>query len=142
MPEHVVDADLGVRWEPNAPDAVLLAGDGGRVVLAVRAHPDDVDDRSVVLCWSGVVWSCSGVPNDEALRFHRLYGKGLETVLWVGRVEQSELVRSLAAMVHDTSALRHDVLTLKEGIVEVIARSVTTCRVGGTTRRAARTYLA
>ena len=39
--EHVEAVDLGVTWEPNAPDAILLSADVGPSTLALNAHPND-----------------------------------------------------------------------------------------------------
>ena len=140
MSERVIEIDLGVRWEPNVPEAILIADDA-KVALAVRAHFDDVDRRSVVLRWSGVMWSCMGAPNDEALQHHRLYGKGLKGLHWAGQVESSSLLGALSPMVHDASGHTHYVVLLKEDLVEVIARSVECLRIAGTTREAALTSL-
>ena len=142
MTELVVEVDLGVRWEPNAPASVLIVGDDGSAALAMRAHFDDDDVRCVVLRWSDVCWTSMGGPNDEALRVHRLYGKGLENVHWAGRVESSDLTRTIASMVHDGSGLTRYVVLLKECVVEVVARAVSARRVGGDTLEAARRALA
>ena len=40
---------VDVTWEPNAPNAVLVSDDFGRGALAVRAHPNDSDQRVVLL---------------------------------------------------------------------------------------------
>ena len=62
------DLALGVplRWEPNAPDVFLVSDDMGRGALAQRAHPDDPDQRCVVLRWDVVSYALMGPPNDEA----------------------------------------------------------------------------
>ncbi|MCC2322747.1 hypothetical protein [Cellulomonas xiejunii] len=140
MPEHVIDHDLGVLWEPNAPEAVIVSQDAV-LTLALRAHPDDIDQRTVVLRWSGVVWWCAGAPNDEAVASHRLYQKGLDRVLWSGRVERSELVESLAPGSPRASGSTHDVVLLKEETVEVVACAVEVLRADGTPRDAARIAL-
>jgi hypothetical protein len=80
MAERVVRVGLGVKWEPNAPDAVMVSNDPGRTVLAARAHPDDSDQRNVVLVWSGVETATLGAPNDEAISGHRLWRHGLSEV--------------------------------------------------------------
>jgi hypothetical protein len=54
MADRVVRSGMNVRWEPNAPDAVMVSDDSGRTVLAVRSHPEDTDQRNVVLVWRGV----------------------------------------------------------------------------------------
>ena len=141
MAEHVRQLDLGVSWDPNAPDAVLMSDDRGRTSLAVRASVEDADRRSVVLVWTGVLFSSLGAPNDEAIAGHRLYDKGIREVLWAGGVEQSELVKSLEQQnrVHARHVptryddLEHHVVLLKEGVVEVVARALTIERHAGAT---------
>ncbi len=71
-------------------------------------------------------------PNDAAISGHRLYGRGLDQVLWAGEVLDSEWTADLERRnrVHPShqperfSELRHFVLPLKEDTVEVVARSV------------------
>jgi hypothetical protein len=73
MTERVVPSLAGIRWEPNAPAAVLIVTDDGLAALALRPHPDDTADDCVVLIWSGTREAAMGAPNDEALPGHRLY---------------------------------------------------------------------
>lgn len=139
--ENVVGIDLGVTWEPNAPEAWLVSDDNGRAALALKAHRDDPDRRCVVLIWSGVHSSWMADPNDEALSGHRLYSRGLREVLWAGVVRESDSVRALERQnrvhpSHDPSRfarLIHYVIPLKECVVEVIASAVAVQRVAGTT---------
>jgi hypothetical protein len=105
--------------------------------VSVRPHPEDDDPRVVVLLWSGVVRMSTGAPNDEALHLHRLSDRGLDRVMWLGRVEQSELVDTVAVMRHEASDLSHWVVPLKECLTEVVGRSVEVLRIAGTTRSAA-----
>ena len=92
MEERVVPLEIGVTWEPNAPDAVLVCDDRGSTSLALEAHPDDPDQRNVVLVWTGTESAALMPPNDEARSGHRLYGNGLSGLLWAGVVQDSELV--------------------------------------------------
>jgi hypothetical protein len=73
MGERVSAKDLGTVWEPNAPEAILISTDSGAAVLALRAHPDDADQRCVVVVWAGTELASFGGPNDEARSGHRLY---------------------------------------------------------------------
>jgi hypothetical protein len=57
--------------------------------------------------------------------------------MWLGRVEQSELVDTVAVMRHEASDLSHWVVPLKECLTEVVGRSVEVLRIAGTTRSAA-----
>lgn len=132
-----MNVDLGVTWDPNAPNAVLTASDMGHTLLTLRPHPDDSDRRSVVLEWSGSRLSCMSDPNDEAISGHRLFSKGLGDVLWAGLVEHSSLTMDLERQnsvhpLHDPSRfarLSHYVVLLKECVVEVVAADVLVRRV-------------
>ncbi len=145
MTEHVESLDLGVTWNPGAPDAILLAADGGPSTLALRAHRDDPDERCVVLVWDYARYASKAPPNDEAIEGHRLWGKGLDDVIWSGIVHDSELIAGLERQnrVHPRhrtarfEGLTHYVLPLKECVVEVVARDLTVRRFEGTTAEAA-----
>jgi len=147
--ERVDRLDVGTRWEPNAPDAVLVADDQGTVVLALNAHPEDEDHRAITLVWSGAHSATMGDPNDEAISGHRLYRTGLDAVHWAGVVHGSELIADLEARNrvhpgHDARQygdLRHYVLPLKECVVEVVATHLTMSRVEGSTKQAVATVL-
>jgi hypothetical protein len=97
MTEQVVSLDLGLTWEPNAPDAVLLAPDNEDARLAMRPHPNDPDRSMIVLRWVGTVRASLSAPNDEARHHHRLYGAGLRDLLWAGEVLDSEWTHELLA---------------------------------------------
>lgn len=145
MTEHVVALDLGVVWQPNAPEAMLLADDSGQTVLAINPHPDDQDQRCVVLVWTGTHSASLADPNDETISGHRLYDKGLSEVLWAGLVPRQRTHRSLERQgsVHPShepsrfDGLTHHVLQLKECVTDVVARAITVRRTGGTTLDAA-----
>lgn len=136
----------GVRWEPNAPDAVMVTGDRYAAVLALDAHFDDADDRCVVLVWKHATAAVMSPPNDEAIDGHRLWARGLDDVLWAGVVDDSEWVAALERenRVHDAhdpayfATLVHHVLPLKECVVEVVSRGPFRVeRVAGRTLEAA-----
>lgn len=76
MAEYVESLDLGVTWEPNAPDAILLAADFGPTTLPLRPHRDDPDERCVVLVWTNCHYACMTPPNDEAISGHRAVEEG------------------------------------------------------------------
>ncbi len=145
MTERVVPWIAGVRWEPNAPAAVLIATDAGLAALALRPHPADTDHNCVVVVWSGTQEAVMGAPNDEALPGHRLYERGLAELTWAGIVEHSERIARLeqASRIHPRhdaarfSRLHHYILPLKEDVVEVIAETVTVQRQPGSPLRAA-----
>lgn len=143
--ERVLPTLAGVRWNPGIPDAVLIVTDNGLAVLALRPHPDEGDPDCVVLVWSGSFEAVMGAPNDEALPGHRLYGRGLAGLIWVGLVEHSERIAGLEQRNrvhpgHDAerfSQLRHYILPLKEDTAEGIAETVTVQRHPGPTLHAA-----
>jgi hypothetical protein len=66
MVERVEALDLGVVWDPNAPEAILASNDRGRTVLALNPRHDDEDQRCVVLVWTGTRSACVADPNDES----------------------------------------------------------------------------
>ena len=138
MTEQVVPLDLGVMWEPNAPDAVLVSSDGGRAALALSAHASDEDQRAVVLVWTGCAAALMAPPNDEARDQHRLYDSGLRELLWAGVVEGSEWAAAVDAMRAGSSG-SHFVVLAKETTVEVLADAVSVVRVPGSTAEAAAT---
>lgn len=120
------------------PDAQLVARDDGTTLLILSAHPDDTDQRRVVLEWGGSRLSRMGVPNDEALSGHRLHGAGLANVLWIGEVTDSHDIVALegANHVHPRhnasmyATARHWIVPLKECTVEVVAHSIAVKRQG------------
>ncbi|MFN8159355.1 MAG: hypothetical protein U0R68_18225 [Candidatus Nanopelagicales bacterium] len=136
MTQQVVPLDLGVMWEPNAPDAVLVSTDSGRAALALIAHASDEDRRAVVLVWSGCAAALMAPPNDEARIQHRLYNSGLRDLLWVGVVEGSEWAAAVDAM-RAGSSVSHFVVLTKESTVEVLADALSVVRVPGSTAEAA-----
>lgn len=149
MTEHVNALDLGVRREPNAPSAILLSDDHGTTALAVNGHSDDHDQRCVVLVWSGTRSACLSDPNDEAISGNRLFGHGLNNVLWVGAVSDSDVIRALEVQnrthpSHDPARferLAHHIDLLKECVAEVVAEEISVHRVEGTTLEAATTSM-
>jgi hypothetical protein len=136
MTEHVAPLHLGVMWNPNAPDAVLVSTDDGRAALAMNAHPSDEDQRVVVLVWSGCHAAVMAPPNDEARDQHRLFGIGLRELLWAGEVEGSQWAATVDPLKARPPGTHFVVLT-KEATVEVLARALTVRRLPGSTRDAA-----
>jgi len=138
--ERVVDLELGTRWNPGAPDAVLLAQDIGAAVLALRAHMHDDDQRWVALRWPSARAAVMEPPNDEAISGHRLYRQGLDRIQWAGEVVDSEWIATSERMnrVHPHhrperyANLRHFVLLTKEAVVEAIAPTLEVVRVEAT----------
>ena len=150
MSEHVDALDLGVKWKPNAPSAILLSDDHGITALALDGHPDNPDQRCVVLVWSGTRSACLADPNDEAISRHRLFSHGLNRVMWAGAVRDSVAIRALKVQNrvhphHDSShfeRLTHYIVLLKECVVEVVAEEISVHRFEGTTLEAATSPIA
>jgi hypothetical protein len=136
MAEQVVPLDLGVMWEPNSPEAVLVATDDGRAALALNAHASDEDQRAVVLVWSSCTAALMAPPNDEARHLHRLYDCGLRELMWAGVVEGSEWAATFDAMQAGSPGTHFVVLT-KEAIVDVVALGLSVSAVPGSTAEAA-----
>ncbi|KGN32179.1 hypothetical protein N802_11005 [Knoellia sinensis KCTC 19936] len=145
MGERVVESGIRVQWEPNVPEAVMVSDDSGRTTLAVRAHPDDADQRPLVLFWRRVEFAALTAPNDESISGHPLWHSGLSDVRWLGLVERSSRIRALTVQnsVHPSHDQRrfdfldHYIAPLKECVAEVVAGSLETQRHGGSTLEAA-----
>ena len=142
MVERVEVLDLGVVWDPNAPEAILASNDLGRTVLALNPRNDDVDQRCVVLVWTGTARSARlSDPNDEAISGHRIHREGLNGLLWAGQVRDSETISRLEQQnrVHPGhnparfKGLVHHVVLLKEGAAEVVASTLSVRRLDGPT---------
>ncbi len=145
MSERVTQWDIGVRWDPNDPDAALIITGAGSAVLAMNPHADDVNKDCVVLTWSGVRAASAGPPNDEARAGHPLYRLGLSEIMWAGVVQDSAWIVGLERQNqvhprHDParfSRLVHYIVPLKENTAEVIAEASAVLRRPGPTLRAA-----
>lgn len=124
MTERVVPIDLDVRWEPNAPEAVLVVTDLGVARLTLEPHPDDPDRPPVVLTWLRVVASRFGPYNDEGIHHHPLWAAGLRDVLWAGEVLDSSWMTAVSGAVYMAPA-HHFVVRTKEAVVEVLADAMT-----------------
>ena len=119
----------------------MLSDDSGWTRLAVRPHPDDADQRNVVLVWESVEFASLSAPNDEAISGHRLWRAGLNDVPWLGLVEDSELIACLKKQnsVHPHHEPRrydfldHYIAPLKECVAEVVAHSLVVHRHDGST---------
>jgi hypothetical protein len=123
MVERVVPIELGVTWEPNAPDAALSVADYGPARLVLDAHFDDTDQSQVVLVFSRVLAARYGPYNDEGLHHHRLYDAGLAGLLWAGEVLDSAWIAEVVPAVAVTAieAKHHFIIVTKEALVEVLA---------------------
>jgi hypothetical protein len=139
MTVELVEVDIGVRWEPNAPSAIVVTDDLGSATVALRAHLDDGDQRTVVLRWSQCLAVVDGRFNDETRHLHPLYEQGLNGVLWIAEVRGSEWLESMRPAVSSSAAagVRHFVLPLKERTIEIAARGLGVSRSGAAPAAAA-----
>lgn len=132
MPQMVRNFEIGTKWEPSTPGAVLVASDLGETRLTLRAHVDDPDQSAVTLVFVGSLAARMEPKNDEALSGNSLYRAGLRDVSWIGEVIQSRLIANLEKKnrfdpLHDSRRfrqLRHWVVPLKEVLVEVVAEGI------------------
>jgi hypothetical protein len=132
---EVVAIDLGVRWEPNAPDEMLIQNESD-AWLILAPHFEDPDLDPVVLRWIHCWGALLGPPNDEARSGHPLWNRGLQSCLWAGEVIHSRWIADLEARNrvhprHDPmqfQGLRHFVLLLHDSTFETIARDVEVTR--------------
>jgi hypothetical protein len=105
----------------------MSIADDATATLTLRAHRDDVDQRSVTLVWAGALASRFGPYNDEALPYHRLYVAGLRGLLWSGEVLNSAWLAEVAPAVFRPPA-HHYVVPTKEALVEVLADGLSVLR--------------
>ena len=133
----VTPIEIGLTWEPNAPDAVLVSGDNSIAVLALNANVDDPSREAVVFTWAG----CQGARlepwNDEGILDHPLWGDGLKDVHWIGELASSYWLDEHPGSAGRDNGLRHFVLPLKECVIEVLADSFSISRRPGPTYEAA-----
>lgn len=99
-----------------------LAVVAGAARLKLGHHPDDADQRSVILTFERARHVSIGFPNDEGRLHHRLWDRGLDKIRCMGVVEDSELVAAVDRALACQSSLIHWVLLLKEGTAEVVAQ--------------------
>jgi hypothetical protein len=92
-----------LRWEPNAPDAVLAVVDSGLAVLALNPHVDEPNQDCVVFVGSGTWAAVMGPPKDEAPSGHRLSMRCPEAT-WLCRQRR----RGRAAAMTKPSGLAQD----------------------------------
>jgi hypothetical protein len=144
--EQAVLFDLGVRWSGGAPLPHLLSSGHRTFVAFYLDEPDpdwdgtyvhviDPTDEAPASLGVGEFMRCSAVklgpPNDEVLRGHRLYGRGLDGYgAYV--VENSRWVAELMEVnsVHDQyraenwADARHFLFVFHDETVEAVARDV------------------
>jgi hypothetical protein len=116
--EYVVPLDVMVRWDAIAPRAGIAGPVDGRAAVALAPHPDDADQRTVVLRWTGARSVVTSDPHTPLSR-HRLYEHGLRDIAWVGVVRKTDA---------DAEGLVQHLVLLDDRTVEVVAELLTVQR--------------
>jgi hypothetical protein len=143
--EYAVPVDLGVQWDTDAPLPYVLAASGRVLVLFYLRVPsgrwdgtsvevvDPTSERPAALGlieFSGVHSIKFGGPNDEAIKGHPLYGRGLsnyrafrvENSRWIDQEEQINSVHH-AHRGGWHERLGHYVLCFHDEMLECLAES-------------------
>jgi hypothetical protein len=143
--EHVEPVDLGVRWEPNAADPLLVQRQG-KAILVAPPHFDDADQRRVGFVVTGCYGVWLGPPNDEGISAHRLYDLGLRECVWAGEVFDSSWISTWKERVQEYwhwsapfdpapyYSLRHWILLFKESTAECFGTELNVARLKGDTQ--------
>jgi hypothetical protein len=125
--EHAEAFDLGVRWSAGAPMPVLLQCEWHTFLAFYTGARDD--EIGVVEFYRCVVAILSE-PNDESLKAHRLWGKGLDfyAAHVVHNSKWFQAWRVLNGMLweHDPDAwagYKHYVFTFHDSTFQCIAKS-------------------
>ena len=72
-------------------------------------------------CWDDAFAASMSADNDEGLWRHPLYSCGLDRLLWLGVVQETDWVRERFP---GPPPLEHFIATMKECVVEVLAADV------------------
>jgi hypothetical protein len=148
--------DIGPRWDVGAPLPHLVSNGSRAFVACLASQPDPDWDGTYVTVVSPAdehqslfvvieVWGCAeirfGGPNDEAIRGHRLHGKGLGAYrahevfnsVWI---EQAIEVNSVHP--HHSDApfrqLHHYALLFHDEMLEILGRGIESFLMKGTMR--------
>jgi hypothetical protein len=136
MSERVVPRLVGLEWEPNAPEVVVITGDRHPTCVAMAPHFRDADQRAVALVWQRCLEVVIGGPNDEVEHLHRLHDAGFKELQWFGEVLDSSWLTALAPMAAHP-ARHHFIIRTKDKTIEIAGDDVSVVRVEGTSREAA-----
>lgn len=128
--EYVEPLDVMVRWDAIAPRAEIAGPVDGRAAVALAPHPDDSDQRCVVLLWTGARSVTASDPHAPLSR-HRLAEHGLRDVAWVGVVRNSGAVAAADGAGDGAGDVVHHLVLLDDRTVEVVAELLTVRRSAG-----------
>ena len=142
--EYAVSVDFPVRWDKGAPLPYLLQNDY-RTFLAfflqtidpnwdgtyvsVRIPSSEFSEKLALVEFERCVCTKMGIPNDEVLHGHRLYGKGLtgyetmavENSMWRKELEKINSVHD-AYKPESWRGLKHYILPFHDSTFECVAR--------------------
>jgi hypothetical protein len=118
--------ELGVTWAPNVSNSAFFAGVSDKAELWLLPYLDDPVQSWVVMRWIDFLAARLMPYNDESRHLHPLYDHGLSQVLWAAEAAHTPWLAEVRAAVHPANRqlLRHFLILLKEGTVEVVARGV------------------
>jgi hypothetical protein len=148
--------DIGPRWDIGAPLPHLISNGSRAFVVCLASQPDSNRDGTHVTMVSPAddspsafvvieIWGCRNVrlggPNDEAIRGHPLYGKGLEgyrahEVINSAWIEDAIKVNSVHPHHSDVPfrRLHHYALLFHDETLEALAMGIDSQLVTGTMR--------
>jgi|SRR5581483_9554560 len=120
--------DLGVHFEPNGPDPVLLRG--RHTVLVANPHFDDEDQRKVAIAWNRPALAALTPGGTEGL--HRLSELGLgwwPAAVLVNSPMLTMFTEMLATSLRPFADLQHFVIDLRDQLFHAIAVDFEVTRV-------------
>lgn len=126
--EVVVPLDLGIEPAPDVSGATLLQDEYGATLLFNTSTRRGGPDSIALIRFELLASSKFGLPNDEALEGHPLYGHGLQwyrcgEVLnssWLAEEQRRNSVR----FPRHTFSCRHFIFTFHDSTLEVLARGM------------------
>jgi hypothetical protein len=164
-PEYVVPIDLGVKWDMGAPMPHLLQSeyktflvfflssldpywDGTYITVADPNTPEPIG----VIEWHACVGALLGTPNDDGLKGHRLWDKGLSDIVygagevhnsaWVAELERMRRVGYPGAVIGLELRPRHFILCFHDSTFECLASGYTVIRAMGSMHEVTLKYAA
>jgi hypothetical protein len=122
--------------------------DGTYITVADRETPEPIG----VIEWHACIGALLGTPNDDGLKGHRLWDKGLSDIVygagevhnsaWVTEVERMRRVGYPGAVIGPELRPRHFILGFHDSTYECLASGYTVTRAMGTMHEVALKYAA
>ena len=114
----IVEVVLSAHWEPNA-SRMRMASEAGTVTLTYAMEGAGAPEGALVFS-DAIGWRYEAI--DDRIELHRYGVAGLEDVLWLGEVLDSDWVAALHENPHLARRQHHHfILPCDEGIFEVVA---------------------